>query len=67
VSTSGKNDRIGCDYISVNQWIGVRYITDPRPRSKTGQVEWHRSPRRFMQTRGNRSGKSPEVVITQKP
>ena len=49
-STSGRNSRIGCDYISVNQWIGVRYITDPRPISKTGQAEWHGSPRRFMQS-----------------
>jgi len=28
----------------------VRYITDPRPKSKTGQAEWHGSPRRFMQS-----------------
>ena len=56
-STSGRNGRIGCDYISVNQWIGVRYITDPRPRSQTGQAEWHGSPRRFMQSQGKQEWK----------
>jgi len=25
-------------------------MTDPGPRSKTGQVEWHGSPRKFMQS-----------------
>jgi len=30
--------------------VEVRYITDPGPKSKTGQAEWHRSPRRFMQS-----------------
>jgi len=26
---------------------------DPGPRSKTGQAEWHGSPRRFMQSQRN--------------
>jgi len=56
-STLGRNGRIGYDYISVNQWIGVRYITDPGPRSKTGQAEWHGSPRRFMQSHGKQGWK----------
>jgi len=35
----------------------VRYITDPGPRSKTGQAEWHGSPRRFMQSHGKQDWK----------
>jgi len=35
----------------------VRYITDPKPRSKTGQAEWHGSPRRFMQSQGKQEWK----------
>jgi len=57
VSTSGRNGRIGCDYISVKQQFGVRYITDPGPRSKTGQAEWHGSPRRSMQSQGKQEWK----------
>ena len=56
-STLGRNGRIGYDYISVNQWIGVRYITDSRPRSKTEQAEWYGSPRRFMQSQGKQEWK----------
>jgi len=41
------------------------YIMDPRPKSKTGQVERHGSPR-FMQSQGNKSGELPEVVIIRK-
>ena len=67
MSTSDRFSRIGCDYILVNQQVGVRYIIDPRPRSKTGQAEWHGSPEDSCKARGNRSGKSPEVVITWKP
>jgi len=35
----------------------VRYITDPGPRSKTGQAEWYGSPRRFMQSQGKQDWK----------
>ena len=35
----------------------MRYITDPGPRSKTGQAEWHGSPRRFMQSQGKQDWK----------
>jgi len=35
----------------------VRYITYPRPRSKTEQAKWHGSPRRFMQSQGKQEWK----------
>jgi len=35
----------------------VKYITNPGPRSKTGQAEWHGSPRRFMQSQGKQEWK----------
>ena len=35
----------------------MRYITDPGPRSKTGQAEWHGSQRRFMQSHGKQDWK----------
>jgi len=34
----------------------MRYIMDSRPRSKTGQAEWHGSPR-FMQSQGKQEWK----------
>ena len=65
-STSGRNGRIGYDYISVNiqlEWDISRIPDQGARQDKQSGIEAQEDSCKAM---GNRSGKSPEVVITRK-